>query len=227
MDPLCKNYTTSLDACTACYDGYTLFNSKCLTITDVPVLNGDPNCIKSQGSTCLLCANGHFLPQNGTCTPVNPVCKSSDMATGYCTLCYTGFALSGTTCVQSGTAPIPYCANMTGNVCSTCINGYYVSNGGCAAVNMLCATYKQSDGTCLSCMPGYVLQSGTCILPSLGIDPNCVQYANSYCSSCAPNYTLISYWCTAIDPNCLQYDPVNNFCLVCGQGKTPQGPNCL
>jgi hypothetical protein len=226
MDPLCKNYTSSFSLCSDCYDGYALNNGKCLIPTDMPVLNNDPNCIKLQGAVCLSCANGFFLPSNGTCTQLNPLCKSSDMATGYCTLCYPGFSLLGTTCAQGGAASIPYCANVTGNVCSACINGYYVSNGGCVASNMLCATYMQSDGSCLTCIHGYVLQAGTCILPSLGIDPNCIQYSNSYCSTCATHYTLVSYWCTLIDPNCLQYDSVNNICIYCTQGKNPKGPAC-
>lgn len=227
MDPLCRNYTSSLSECSACYEGYVLNNGKCLLPADLPAQNTDTYCIKSQGAACLACANGYFLPPNGTCTQVNPLCRASDMNTGFCTQCYTGFVLSGPTCVQGGAASIPFCANVTGNICSTCINGYYVSNGGCAAVNMLCGTYKQSDGSCLTCIPGYVLQSGNCILPSLGIDPNCLQYLNSYCSSCATGYSLINFWCTPIDPNCAQYDYVNNLCLSCAQLKTPQGANCV
>ena len=177
--------------------------------------------------TCLLCANGYYLPSNGVCTPVNPLCKSSDMTTGYCTLCYTGFILTGTTCVLAGPASIPYCANAIGSVCNQCINGYYVSNGTCAAANLLCATYNQSDGSCLSCISGYNLQDGNCIVMEYPMDPNCVSYNGSYCSACAPLYALINYFCTPIDPNCVQYDYVNNLCQACSKGKTPQGSNCI
>lgn len=174
----------------------------------------------------MACANGYFLPSNGTCTPLNPLCKSSDMATGYCTLCYQGFTLSGPTCVQGPGTSIPYCAQIVGNVCGTCINGYYVSNGACVVANILCATYNQTDGSCITCISGYVFQSGSCVLPSLGIDPNCAQYVNSYCSGCVSGYSLVNFWCNAIDPNCLTFDATNNVCMVCRRGKTPQGPNC-
>jgi hypothetical protein len=227
MDPLCRNYTNTQSACSACYDGYTLSNGQCIISSSVSSENTDPYCIKLQGVTCLTCANGYYLPSNGSCTQLNPLCKTSDMATGYCTLCYTGFTLSGTTCVQGGAALIPYCAQVTGIVCGECINGYYVSNGGCVAINMLCATYNHTDGSCFTCIPGYVFQTGSCILPSLGLDPNCIQYAGSYCSTCASGYNLVNYWCNAIDPNCAQFDPSNTYCLYCRNGKSPQGLACV
>jgi hypothetical protein len=226
MDPLCKSYTSSLSACSSCYGGYTLVSGQCVISTNVPNTNNDPYCIKSQGSSCLTCANGYYLSSSGVCNQLNPLCKSSDMNTGNCLDCYPGYTLSSITCIVAASVNIPYCVTVTGNVCSLCISGYYVSNGGCALANVLCSTYDLNTGACLSCVTGYVFQNATCILPSLGIDPNCVQYSNSYCTTCATGYSLQNYYCTAIDPNCIQFDSVNNVCQQCGGGKTPQGPNC-
>lgn len=178
----------------------------------IAAANSDPYCIKLDGATCLLCANGYYLPQSNICTVINPLCKSSNMTTGACTSCYTGYLLSASNCIAITADSIPYCAQVTQGQCSACINGYLLSNTTCIAANPLCATYN-SNGNCLSCITGYTFQQGSCILPSLGIDPNCAFYQNSYCSQCAGGYYLVSYWCTAIDPNCLQFDSANNICI--------------
>jgi hypothetical protein len=122
---------------------------------------------------------------------------------------------------------IPYCATVVGNTCVACLSGYYISDGACQLVNMLCATYDQSNGACLSCVPGYVFQTGQCIYPSLGVDNNCAFYSNSYCTQCVAGYALVNFWCNTIDANCLQFDAVSNNCRQCGNGLTPNGPNCL
>lgn len=64
-------------------------------------------------------------------------------------------------------------------------------------------------------------------MPSLGIDPSCTWYSNSYCTQCSTGFALVSYWCSPIDPNCTQYNPTTSTCLSCSQGKTPQGPSCV
>jgi hypothetical protein len=227
MDPLCKSYTAALSACATCYDGYTLSNGQCLISSQVTSANSDPYCIKSQGSNCLSCAGGYYLPPSGTCTQLNPLCKDSDLTNGNCLNCYPGYTLSSNTCIVAAAVNIPYCSQVVGSSCASCINGYYVSNGACSLVNVLCGTYDQSSGVCLSCIPGYVFQAGQCILPSLGIDPNCAQYTNSYCTQCSSGYALVSYWCNPIDPYCTQYNPTTNTCTACNQGKTPQGPSCV
>jgi hypothetical protein len=227
MDPLCKTYTSSSSACSSCYDGYTLYNGQCLVSSQVPSQNNDPYCIKTQGTVCLTCASGYYLSSSGACAQLNSLCKNSDMTNGNCLDCYPGYALSGNTCIVAAAISIAYCAQVVGNVCSSCINGYYVSNGACAMVSVLCATYDQSTGVCLSCIPGYVFQANQCIYPSLGIDPYCSQYVNSYCTQCSSGYALVSYVCNPIDPNCTQYNQASNACTACSQGKTPQGPSCV
>lgn len=149
------------------------------------------------------------------------------MTTGFCTDCYQGYVLSATTCIVAASVSIPYCATVIGNVCTACISGYYISNGGCALANVLCATYDPNTGACFSCIPGYVFQRGECILPSLGIDPYCTEYVNSYCSTCQQGYALVSYVCTSIDPNCTNFDNIRNTCMSCKGGKVAQGPICV
>lgn len=228
MDPLCKTYTASFNACASCYDGYTPVNGQCIISTDAPSQNNDIYCIKTQGPNCIACSSGYYLSSlNGVCAQLNPLCKSSDLSNGACTDCYPGYVISGNTCIVATAVYIPYCAQTNGNVCVSCISGYYVSAGICALVNVLCATYDQSNGNCLSCIPGYVFQTGQCIMPSLGIDPNCAQYSNSYCTQCLGGYALINYFCSPIDPFCIQYDAPSNTCRACNLGKIPMGPSCI
>lgn len=84
MDNLCKTYTASFSACASCYDGYSLSAGQCLLSSQATSLNNDPYCIRLQGASCLNCSSGYFLPQNGVCSPLNPLCKDSDMSTGAC-----------------------------------------------------------------------------------------------------------------------------------------------
>ncbi len=159
MDTLCKTYTASFSACGSCYDGYTLSSGQCLLSTVAASLNNDPYCIRFQGANCLNCSSGYYLPINvGICSPLNPLCKDSDMNTGACLSCYQGYSLSGTTCIVTPSIQIAFCNQIAGTTCVSCMDRYYVSNGGCSLVNQLCDSYDMSSGLCLSCIPGYVFQ---------------------------------------------------------------------
>jgi hypothetical protein len=122
---------------------------------------------------------------------------------------------------------IPNCLVFSGGICRVCANRYYLCNGACSPVSILCNTYNMNNGNCLTCRAGYALQSGQCIYPALGVDPNCSWYTYSYCTKCAVKFMLINFWCRAIDPRCIKFDYVNNLCQACNAGKTPVGQNCL
>jgi len=47
----------------------------------------------------------------------------------------------GDTCIQAASINIAYCATIVGNVCSACISGYYVLNGGCELIDILCDNF--------------------------------------------------------------------------------------
>jgi hypothetical protein len=223
VDPLCKTYSQN-GACLSCYPGYSINGQRCIVSGQQ-----DPFCNSfSSGGICTGCSSGYYLSSsNGVCTQLNPLCKTSDLSNGACIDCYPGYSISGNTCIVAAAVNIPYCAQINGNACVACISGYYVSAGICALVNVLCATYDQSNGNCLSCIPGFVFQSGQCIMPSLGIDVNCAQYTNSYCTQCLGGYALINYVCGPIDPFCVQYDAPSNTCRSCNAGRTPMGPSCI
>jgi hypothetical protein len=227
LDPQCKTYTAAKSACASCFAGYTLTNGQCAIAASETTTNSDPYCIKSQGALCLQCANGYYLHPDGLCHQLNPLCKTSNMTNGNCIDCYQGYTLSTNTCVEAAAVYIPNCAIVNGISCAECINGYYVSNGGCSAVSILCANYDKQTGACFSCVPGYVFQKGDCIQPALGVDPYCSLYSGPYCSTCMQGYALVNYVCTYTDVNCLEFDATRNQCNKCKNGKTPNGPNCV
>jgi hypothetical protein len=143
MDPNCRTYTLALNACASCYDGYVISGISCVITTTITSQNSDPYCIRSQGATCLTCANGYYLAvSTGLCTQLNPLCRDSDMSNGNCLSCYPGYALSNFNCIVAVAVTIPFCSQVVGNLCSKCIQGYFVKDGNCSAVSVLCATYE-------------------------------------------------------------------------------------
>ncbi len=158
MDALCKSYTSSFSACASCYDGYLLSGGQCLLSTQVTSSVTDPYCALFQGTNCLNCSSGYYVSQSGICTAPNPLCQTYDMNTGACLSCYQGYSLSGTTCIVTPPLQIPFCNQVVGFSCVSCMDRYYVNNGGCSLVSQLCDGYDMSNGLCLSCIPGYVFQ---------------------------------------------------------------------
>lgn len=227
MDPLCRTYTPNNASCVTCYEGYTERNGECLISSQVPDANNDPYCIKADGQRCVECAQGYYMDSDGVCQQLNPLCRNSDMTNGACLSCYEGYEVSGVTCVVAAPINIPYCVTVSNRVCIECINGYYTEDGGCSLANTLCASYDPTNGDCFSCVPGYVFQEGECIYPSMGVDPQCAYYTNSFCSRCNPGYALINYVCGEVDPDCLDFDEPNNSCRECRDGKVALGPSCI
>ena len=164
---------------------------------------------------------------SGACTALNPYCATSDLSNGNCLSCYNGYSLSQGNCVIQATVTIPFCSITQGSTCIQCIQNYYLSNGKCNAVSTLCLTYDQNTGNCTSCIPGYFYQQNQCIFPSLGIDPLCTFYTNSYCTQCQSGSYLSNFVCNVVDPNCSMFDYNALVCKVCANGKFPNGPACI
>lgn len=103
----------------------------------------------------------------------------------------------------------------------------YFNGKTCIAVSILCLKFDYSAKKCLSCQEGTVMQDSDCIMPSLGVDTNCIRYTNSYCSACTQDYFLENYLCTAIDKNCTAFNSTTNTCEKCRSGMQPDGARCI
>jgi hypothetical protein len=72
----------------------------------------------------------------------------------------------------------------------------------------------------------YYLVRGKCVFPSMGFDPLCTSYLNSFCSSCRQGSFLANYRCFPIDPDCTAFDYTRLRCLHCANGLAIRGVGC-
>ena len=136
------------------------------------------------------------------CAPVHPLCKDFNTTTGACLSCYPYYQLSGTRC-EPIAQPDPYCLAYEGNACSSCSQGYYISNGKCQQINPSCRTSNSSTGECLSCYEGYVLRNAGCSRS----DSNCRTFnAEERCEFCVEWFYPLNGICTPVSPLCKTYN---------------------
>lgn len=176
-NPQCKTVDAQDGSiCTSCYPGYELQNSNCILPR-----NDDKHCDLRAGLLCLHCRNGYWL-NNGICTQVRSNCRTYEQATGACLSCNSDQLFLKGECLSFPNPNDRNCIQVDSqNNCIACVDGYYVKDGQCRAVSILCLQFDNTIGSCTQCRPGYFLQEGDCIYPAMGYDPFCVHYRSSYC----------------------------------------------
>ena len=67
--------------------------------------------------------------------------------------------------VRCVTEIVPNCKTVSGNTCTACKDGYYLSNNQCKARTTVanCATYSTTADKCESCSSGYKLSNNKCV----------------------------------------------------------------
>lgn len=231
VNPNCKTYDPLTGACLSCYPGFGIIETTCLP--GIVSNQFDPNCNQFNGSTCLKCSSGYYLASSGICSAVDPSCKTHNPDNGFCTSCYAGYAVNGTKCVVSQSAPTVANCNsidpLTG-LCLKCSFGYYFdSNGACIQQSPNCKTFDKTSLTCIECFPGYALSSGNqCVKSDAPSgDPNCKTFNNGFCVECAKgaifNQNKI---CIIIDPSCLTFNEQDGSCTSCYPGYELSGVTC-
>jgi hypothetical protein len=231
LNPDCLTYNQSTGACTACYSGYDLngFGGCVKSVT----VSGDPNCKTFDKGVCVECAKGAIFNSQGVCIVVDPSCLSYNDSTGACTACYSGYSISGRTCVLSNTTSShdPNCRTfLTADVCSECSKRYFINGlGRCQLVSPLCNNYDATTGSCLTCYPGYELQGAACAEGSpTTIDPNCAEFKGSTCTKCSKGYIFLSNgFCGSVSPNCKAYDGQTGACTDCFLGYALDNGRCV
>ncbi len=98
LNPLCKTYVINTNNCDSCYNGYAQSNGNCVVATNIETNVNDPYCIQVQNGYCYECAAGYYLGAQNLCLQLNPLCKSSNLTTGKCTVCYSGYTLTNGDC---------------------------------------------------------------------------------------------------------------------------------
>jgi len=204
-------------ACLTCNSGWAISGTTCVALITI-----NPYCATFSGLTCTVCNAGYYIGTGGICTAANPQCATYSMTTGACLTCYSGWAVSGTTCVALVTLN-PWCLVFNGLVCTSCSAGYYIGTGGqCTAVNPQCATYSMTTGACLSCYAGYAISGTTCVVaPTPVPNPWCSAHSGTTCTSCySPYYLGTGGICTPASASCKTYNMNNGYCTSCYTGWT-------
>ncbi len=226
---MCKTSNRITGACLDCYQGYNLVSGDCVIALQATGGSSDLYCIKWNGNICQTCSSGFFYSQSaGKCQQTDPLCKTTNQATGMCVECYQGYVLSSNSCIIPVIVQIPFCQSTSvAGTCVDCIDNYYVKNGGCTPVSILCGgKYNKMTGECTGCTDGYFLQGGECIYPALGVDPACERYGSGgFCEKCSLGFYLLNFKCSQIDNWCTKFDYARSVCLECFN-KTPQGAGC-
>lgn len=182
-------------------------NSKsCRYISDI---NGNcsqcySNYILNSGS-CVLCPFTGCVAANAAV--VNNVCT--------CTVCSSGFYLTGVTCTACSTAS---CATCPSNVCSSCLTGFYLSGTSCLASTAGHCTTASSATLCSVCNDGYYKGSDNICYTC---QPNCLKCTSRFvCTTCDTvnkYYLHSSKTCIGMPPNCLAL-ATNYTCSLCSYG---------
>lgn len=201
------------------------------------VSSQDPNCIRpdTAKSGCLQCAAKYFIDNStGKCRQVSPLCQTFNPNNGACLTCFSGYVISGSTCIFSTASNSDSkCQTISNGTCQKCYSGYFINlNGICTQFNPLCKTSDSANGACLSCYPGYTLNNGACQLgtsPTTSKDPNCKQAdASGICSSCYVGYYLLpNKMCQKMDPLCKNYTISLSACSGCYDGYVLNNGQCL
>ena len=184
VNPNCKTYNSTNGACLSCYPGFGIVETTCLP--GVATSSSDPNCNQFNGSLCLKCSFGYYLPASGLCTQVNPSCKTFDPTNGQCLSCFPGFSVQNGGClVGSSTPTAANCNQLDSNTgkCIKCSFGFYFDvNGNCIAQDPNCKNFNTASLTCTDCYPGFSLVGGSCSKSVNTVsDPNCKTFNGSVC----------------------------------------------
>lgn len=220
-NPLCRESYPN-GSCASCFDGYQLVKGGCEVDENEAPNIFDPYCISIQGVNCLRCVNGYYLGQNGICTPLSLNCLKHNLNDGTCVKCIEPYILLGLDCVY----PVENCVSYRDGKCEKCPAGYFLKLGLCYMNDVTCQAYDPV-GNCVQCVPTYYLIGGQCVFPSLGYDPLCTAYSNSYCVECQRGSFLSNYRCRAIDASCDDFDVKSLRCNRCVNGKTARGVGCI
>lgn len=169
----------------------------------------------------------------GKCQEQNPLCKSTDLNTGGCMTCWSGYTLSGNECIiekQLAANSDPYCLKTVDGVCTRCSSGYYYNKGQglCAQLDPVCRNSNLDNGDCTDCYAGYALSGGKCLPVQVAQITNCLTIGpNGLCSECIEGTYLSGSECRQVSILCATYNRANGECTSCVGGHFLQDGICV
>lgn len=221
---MCQNANTP----TQCQNDYSITLSSRYYLVGITCIQNVKNCRKISDiyGNCSQCYSNYQLG-NGSCTLcafTGCVAANSSVLNNVCTctLCSTGYYLSGVVCTVCSTA---FCSTCPTNVCSTCIAGYYL-NGGVCSVSALSNCLTATATICTVCQPGYYKGTNNLCFNCQSTCATCT--GRFVCTSCITNYYLHGpqQSCLPMPSNCLTLD-TNYNCNLCSYGYFLSNYYCL
>ncbi len=147
LDPNCKSYDQTKYVCSDCYFGYILTNNSCIRDTIITIQEG--NCAQWLAGVCVKCANRAYYDINNNCVMASDLCKTYNQFNGFCTSCYTGYALDSKTGVCSASSNAVCTETDSKNVCKKCIKGYYLDQTSeCKGIDIQCQSFNFTSLKC-------------------------------------------------------------------------------
>lgn len=198
----CVTCTGVSTSCTSCIGGLMLDTVKNTCIA--------PNCKRMDGGSCTDCAKG-FYPDatSGRCFPCVPPCSTCLGGADVCTSCNSSYSLSASRCV------VPDCSTMTGNACSVCNIGTFLSGPlSCSPCQQPCSQCFGRASACTACGPEYQLSVESCIVS------NCKVMADVRCSVCNKRFYMTSggMQCLPCTLPCAACSGTATSCTSCESG---------
>jgi hypothetical protein len=129
------------------------------------------------------------------------LCKTFNAFNGFCTSCYSGYALDSTTGVCQASSNAVCIETDKNNVCTKCVKGYYLdSSSQCKVIDQQCQIFNYNTFKCDQCYKGYVLSTAnSCeLVPVLSVTiQNCVSYdiSGQTCLKCYDLFYLSNNQC--------------------------------
>ena len=217
VNPLCQGHDMQ-GRCTSCYPGYSLNGGVCGVSTQL-----DPNCkTRNTNSVCVECFSSFFYKaSSGKCEPLNPLCRTSNLANGNCLSCYPGYSLTGGSC--SVFFRDANCQEYDAtNTCKSCSGRYYLDSlaGKCQPISPLCRTFNNVNGACTACYQGYNLDGFSCVISTVtNSDTKCRTFnSNKICLACYDGYFIQNGECQEVSKLCKTSNAQTGLCLSCYTG---------
>lgn len=233
VDPSCRVFNFQQLICLDCYSGYTLTNQKCIRNNASAV--AQTNCAEELQGVCIKCVARAYYDINNNCVMASTLCRTFNTFNGFCTSCYTGYALDDLIgkCLPSQRANCKTKDPNT-NVCTECTKGNYLDTRSvCQVIDPNCQNFDFTALQCTSCFKGYQIGlNNACILTpviSSATVQNCVNYdlSGSTCLKCFSKFYISNNQCIESDPLCKTFDLNGGACLTCYTGFTLQSPKCV
>ncbi|KAL4456740.1 hypothetical protein ABPG73_014766 [Tetrahymena malaccensis] len=204
----CPNYCTSCDdnACYSCQQGYYPGGLNCLQC--------DQSCLACFGggpSSCIICQQSNYyisIKQNNICVSSCDTTQAQYIDTTnpkqkYCRQC-------GSLCQTC----------QDGSTCSSCLSGYYLSNGSCFKCDSSCQTCSgQGQSNCIICSQANyyisIKQNNACV-------PSCDSTQGQYIDISNPQ----QMYCRLCNNPCITCNSITS-CISCQSGFYLNGDQCL